>query len=149
MARQDWSVGDIIYSPRFEVYRELTEKRLTGYTWKYPDIEGKDWLSENSGDPFFEWGWVKVNDFEVTPIHAVHKKYYPIIEGLWPDLHFDLEEEPVGIRFRLYKSDPQDGVMMWSPLNTKSLEEIEAEYAYFLGLCKKSALIARLQANSQ
>lgn len=64
--------GDVIdtIEPRFstidntpiDMRRQITEVRKTGYTWIYPDTPDKDFLSENSNDPFFEMGrYKKVN----------------------------------------------------------------------------------------
>lgn len=39
--------------------RIITEVRDTGYTWEYPGIDGT-FYSENSNDPFLEYGWVLV-----------------------------------------------------------------------------------------
>ena len=53
-----FAVGDVI--ERRGIRREITEVRDTGYTWRYPDIPDRDFWSENSTDPFFDLGWVKV-----------------------------------------------------------------------------------------
>lgn len=53
------SVGDKIIgtqSHNMGIIREILKVRKTGYTWKYPDID-EHFISENSNDPFFEWGW--------------------------------------------------------------------------------------------
>jgi hypothetical protein len=50
------NVGDRIVS--LGIVREITAVRETGYTWRYPDKPDKDFLSENSNDPFFDLGWV-------------------------------------------------------------------------------------------
>jgi len=42
------------------IVRKITEVRETGYTWEYPDSQSSnDYISENSSDPFFEFGWIK------------------------------------------------------------------------------------------
>lgn len=52
-------VGDIIVNENFEepIYRKITEVRETGYTWVYPEVPDKEFYSEYSSDPFFEWNW--------------------------------------------------------------------------------------------
>ncbi len=53
------SVGDKIYGQQHHnkgIIREIVDVRDTGYTWKYPDHDDTYW-SENSNDPFFEFGW--------------------------------------------------------------------------------------------
>lgn len=54
-----WQVGDVLRGTMHNsgVECEILEVRDTGYTWRYPDIPDKDFWSENSCDPFFEWGW--------------------------------------------------------------------------------------------
>lgn len=48
-------VGDRVR--RGDIVRQITEVRETGYSWVYPEIPEKNFLSENSCDPFFElWG---------------------------------------------------------------------------------------------
>jgi len=54
--------GDIIIGVEhhnLDIKKEILKKRKTGYNWKY--LEG-NWVyrSENSSDPYFEWGWKKV-----------------------------------------------------------------------------------------
>lgn len=55
--------GDLIIG-RDGTVREIVDVRSTGYGWRYPDIEGMPpaqgenyFWSENSGDPYFDWGW--------------------------------------------------------------------------------------------
>ena len=53
-------VGDTIVG--YEKYndgieRTITEVRQSGYTWKYANDGFRDYWSENSSDPFFDWGW--------------------------------------------------------------------------------------------
>jgi hypothetical protein len=63
--RMKLNIGDIIkgiMSHNDKVTRQITEVRKTGYTWKYPDIDDRDFWSENSNDPFFEWGWEIVKE---------------------------------------------------------------------------------------
>lgn len=57
-------VGDCIRSTDTEriVVREILKVRKTGYQWRYPEIPEKTFMSENSNDPFFEWGWEKISD---------------------------------------------------------------------------------------
>jgi len=64
------SVGDTIISDPTvhgtEIQREIVDVRKAGYGWKYPDLgettpigtENYFW-SENSTDPFFDYGWRK------------------------------------------------------------------------------------------
>jgi len=48
-------------SPRAR--REITEKRRTGYSWRYPDFpKTGEHLTENSTDPFLIRGWEKVKN---------------------------------------------------------------------------------------
>lgn len=56
--RKVWQAGDIITNAK-RIRRQIVAVRATGYTWRYPDIPGETFLSENSTDPFFEWGWEK------------------------------------------------------------------------------------------
>lgn len=43
------------------VERWITEVRGNGYTWRYPEsVAGIDYSSENSNDPLFRHGWVKM-----------------------------------------------------------------------------------------
>ncbi len=44
------------------IERRITEVRSTGYTWEYPDVPNKDFISENSSDPFFDHFWTLKED---------------------------------------------------------------------------------------
>lgn len=61
-----FDVGDVIICHQEhskEVVREITEKRKTGYTWRYPDMhDAGERYTENSSDPFLMWGWEKLGD---------------------------------------------------------------------------------------
>lgn len=56
-------IGDIIVNKSFEepIYRKIIEVRETGYSWIYPDVPDKEFYSEDSSDPFFDWKWELVN----------------------------------------------------------------------------------------
>lgn len=62
----DLRPGDRIQHPSGTI-REIVDVRPTGYGWKYPEYgltcpDGKEnyWWSENSSDPFFDVGWVRL-----------------------------------------------------------------------------------------
>lgn len=49
-------VGDRVEG--WGVVRRITAVRPTGYSWVYdPDDWGREFMSENSSDPFFDRGW--------------------------------------------------------------------------------------------
>lgn len=57
--KQDWSPGDILvnrWAP--SIRREIVDVRETGYGWRYPEeVAGENYFwSENSSDPFLQWG---------------------------------------------------------------------------------------------
>lgn len=71
---KEWKVGDIIELTGSDglgiahetIYRKIAEVRETGYTWFYPQWgfnektpggAENNFLSEDSNDPFLEWGW--------------------------------------------------------------------------------------------
>lgn len=53
--------GDvIIWKENPSVIRQIVDVRPTGYGWHYEDDpEKKYFLSEDSTDPFFQYGWIK------------------------------------------------------------------------------------------
>lgn len=49
-----FAIGDWAESIHFPgIIKEITAVRKTGYTWKYHDLDGQDFWSENSSDPHF------------------------------------------------------------------------------------------------
>lgn len=68
--------GDqMVWRDNESVVREIVDVRSTGYGWKYPDLGtvtptgGENYFaSENSSDPFFEYGWRQASaDERVSP----------------------------------------------------------------------------------
>lgn len=56
------------YEHNLGIVRVITRARKKGYTWIYPEVLDQDFVSENSCDPLFEWGWKQIDD-EIKASH--------------------------------------------------------------------------------
>jgi len=96
-------VGDIVIGTQAhnrDVVREITEVRTTGYTWCCPDIEGQDWISENSCDPFFELGWELVEMSKPNCYHSADTYCSKCVTALLEEQDKPTEPESLEAAFR-------------------------------------------------